>query len=82
VSDSTVEDIASVFRTLKPRTGGKGIAVADLAEKTGRGGPAIRADIRRAIQAGLIETDFEHRPSIDGRQMRVPVYRLVKKSKK
>ncbi len=78
----TIDDITDAFRLVKPRAGGTGIAVADLVEKTGRGGPAIRGDIRRAIAAGLIEVGFDYRPSIDGRQMRVPVYRLVKKTGK
>jgi len=78
----TMNDIMEAFRQVKPRSGGKGIAVADIVEKTGTGLTTIRANIKRAIQAGLIEVDYENRPSIDGRNLRVPVYRAVKKPKK
>lgn len=75
----TMDDVLEAIRNCKPKAGGKGIAVADIAEKTGRHRVAIREDIRRAIAAGTVEVDFESRMSIDGRNLRVPVYRVVKK---
>jgi hypothetical protein len=73
-------NLSELLRAMKDAgiSGSGSFTVVELCEAGGIGAESARTLIKRALKAGLMATSRKTIQSMDGRQMQVPSYLLVK----